>query len=180
MALGKKCLHIGAGIDGRLPSEFWYYDDIRLDINPETNPTVVGSMIDLSMFPDNEFDAVYGYHVLEHIYDWEVKPTIAGFHRVLKPNGIIFMGVPNLWFNSTIFSSGDLENVLFTTPKGSVTILDLLYGYNSEVRETLYMAHHTAFSELRLKNLLKDGFHDIQTWISEDRFTLYVSGEKKE
>ena len=44
-------------------------------------------------FPDDSFDIVYAYHVLEHVED---VPTLLGqVVRVLKSSGIAYFGTPN-------------------------------------------------------------------------------------
>lgn len=44
-------------------------------------------------FPDNHFDAVTMWHVLEHIHDPRV--VLAEANRILKPGGVLLVGVPN-------------------------------------------------------------------------------------
>ncbi len=44
-------------------------------------------------FPDNNFDGVWASASLLHIPKSEAKQTIEGFKRVLKPSGILFIGV---------------------------------------------------------------------------------------
>jgi len=46
--------------------------------------TVVGSADDLSQFPDDSFDVVYGANILHHT---EMATTLREVHRVLKPGG---------------------------------------------------------------------------------------------
>lgn len=46
--------------------------------------------------PDNSFDVITMWHVLEHVYDPEIQ--IKELKRLLKPNGSIVIAVPN--FNS--------------------------------------------------------------------------------
>ena len=51
---------------------------------------------DLSTLENNSFDAITMWHVLEHVPD--VEKQIAELKRLLKPNGTLFIAVPN--FNS--------------------------------------------------------------------------------
>ncbi len=44
-------------------------------------------------YPDGWFDAVYSYHVLEHVES--PADAAAELRRVLRPGGIIYLGVPN-------------------------------------------------------------------------------------
>ena len=55
-------------------------------------PVRVGLLQDLA-FPDQSFDVVVMWHVLEHISD--PRPTLAEISRILKPGGLFLVGVPN-------------------------------------------------------------------------------------
>jgi SAM-dependent methyltransferase len=44
-------------------------------------------------FPDGFFDALYSFHVLEHVAN--VAETLAEIRRVVKPGGFVYIGVPN-------------------------------------------------------------------------------------
>jgi 2-polyprenyl-3-methyl-5-hydroxy-6-metoxy-1,4-benzoquinol methylase len=47
----------------------------------------------LKAMPDESFDIITLWHVLEHVYD--LQETLRHLHRVLKPGGHIFIAVPN-------------------------------------------------------------------------------------
>ena len=55
-------------------------------------PVRVGLLQDLN-FPDQSFDVVVMWHVLEHVSD--PRPTLAEISRILKPGGLFLVGVPN-------------------------------------------------------------------------------------
>jgi ubiquinone/menaquinone biosynthesis C-methylase UbiE len=44
-------------------------------------------------FEDGAFDVVYCYHVLEHVPD--CAGAVSEMHRVLRPEGTLYIGVPN-------------------------------------------------------------------------------------
>lgn len=46
-------------------------------------------------YPDSCFDAVTMWNVLEHLHD--PKGTLQEVYRILKPNGLLVVGTPNLW-----------------------------------------------------------------------------------
>lgn len=91
---GKKLLDIGAGIyspyhDG--------YDVVRLDIDPEAQPDIIADARSLPI-PDQEFDAVFASHVLEHFGFKYTKTILKEWIRVLKVGGELQIVVPNLEF----------------------------------------------------------------------------------
>jgi SAM-dependent methyltransferase len=49
-------------------------------------------------FPENSFSAIYGSHVLEHLYRVEASALLAECKRVLQPGGVLRMVVPDLQF----------------------------------------------------------------------------------
>jgi 2-polyprenyl-3-methyl-5-hydroxy-6-metoxy-1,4-benzoquinol methylase len=48
----------------------------------------------LYKLPDNSFDAITMWHVLEHVYD--LNDAIKEYKRILKVGGVLFVAVPNL------------------------------------------------------------------------------------
>lgn len=63
------------------------FDDLykRLNINYVVEPTGL-----LHNFPDNSFDCVFSFHVLEHVPSKNINQLTADISRVLKPGGISF------------------------------------------------------------------------------------------
>jgi len=55
-------------------------------------PVQVGLLHELN-FPDQSFDVVVMWHVLEHVSD--PRPTLAEVSRILRPGGIFLVGVPD-------------------------------------------------------------------------------------
>lgn len=52
----------------------------------------LGTLIEARL-PDNQFDVIVFWHVLEHVLD--PKATLKEAARVLKPNGLLVLGLPN-------------------------------------------------------------------------------------
>jgi SAM-dependent methyltransferase len=70
-----------------------------VDINPRNIPGVKIYQADLNVgFPkfDREFDIIFAGEILEHMFD-DAK-FIRSCHKLLKPNGLLVMTVPNLVF----------------------------------------------------------------------------------
>ena len=55
-------------------------------------PVRVGLLRELN-FPDNSFDVVVMWHVLEHVSD--PRPTVAEVSRILRPGGLFLVAVPD-------------------------------------------------------------------------------------
>lgn len=135
-------LAVGCGHDDLKKWKDSGYACIRLDIDPATNPDIVGNMVDLSQLSAELYQVVFCSHSLEHLYPHEVGRALAEFHRVLKPGGRVIVLVP------------DLQDVPATDdklPGTDICGLHLYYGDASEIEAHPYMAHHCGFVESTLK-----------------------------
>jgi ubiquinone/menaquinone biosynthesis C-methylase UbiE len=94
-----KVLVIGAGMGFEVIALKRYFEDIIAieprynDVIKEARPYVKASSAVALKFPDESFDVVYCYHVLEHIREHE--KAIFEICRVLKKGGLFYLGVPN-------------------------------------------------------------------------------------
>jgi len=59
----------------------------------EINLNISNSNLIDAHYPNNSFDIITMNHVLEHVGN--VSETIKEIHRILKPKGILIVGVPN-------------------------------------------------------------------------------------
>lgn len=147
-------LHVGCGdrpCDGLQPG----WTETRLDIDPWYLPDIVASMTDMGDI--GGFHMVYCCHALEHVYPREVPMALAEFLRVLLPSGRVIVGVPDLEGISAD------ETVLYETPDGPITGLDLIYGVRHEALQGPYMAHRTGFVSATLRAALAAaGFEDVE------------------
>lgn len=85
----RRLLHIGA----LQPFPGWE----TLNAQPLPGIDHVGDATDLSMFPDNTFEALYASHVLEHFdYRDAVLAVLKEWQRVITPGGRLFVSVPDL------------------------------------------------------------------------------------
>lgn len=152
-----KCslLHVGCGSEP-LPEYMSGFAETRLDINPDTKPDIVASMLDLGDI--GPFDAIFCSHALEHLFPHQVETAIREFYRVLKPGGYALVFVPDL---EGVKLSDD---VLFMAPSGPITGRDLIYGHTGYLRGgNEYMAHRTGFTSHMLKKaFMIEGFDTVQ------------------
>ena len=126
-------LHVGCGSSNKRHTPFanrsWH--EIRLDINPEVQPDVVGTMTDMESVMDSSVDAVYSSHNIEHLYPHEVPIALAEFYRVLKPEGFVLLAVLT---NQFVIRSKQSINRTFIILKVAHYHCDVLYGYRASLK----------------------------------------------
>ena len=104
-------LHLGCGdkhIDGY----------INIDIRPMEEVDKVDNIKYLRSFKSNTVDVIYSCSVLEHFIRWEYKNALRRWHEILRPGGILRIGVP------------DFESIVkyYQKTNNLDAIVGLLYG----------------------------------------------------
>lgn len=139
-------MHAGCGQEP-LPEWFPPCQEVRLDACADCGPDIVASITDMGDV--GEFDIVYCSHVLEHVYPHEVHTAVSEFHRVLKPGGKAVIIVPDLEGVSAT------EDVLYVSPAGPISGLDLMYGMRQLIENNPFMAHHCGFVSETLRGSMQ-------------------------
>ncbi len=158
----KKILHAGCG-DGKLPKDWQAYREIRLDNDPTLSPDIVASIVAMPMIEDESFDAVLASHVVEHLHAHEAAMALAEFHRVLKPDGILELWVPDLQTIGGRIALDQLDVPVYQCSMGPITPLDMLYGHRGDIAKGRQgMGHKTGFTTSVLKAALhRAGFEKV-------------------
>lgn len=139
-------LHIG----GQACQEGWEI----LDAIPREYVDHVGNAADLSQFANNTFDEIYASHVLEHFdYRDGVLAVLQEWHRVLKPEGKLYVSVPDLdllaalFLDKENFSVDERYQLMRMVFGGHIDEYDYhLVGFNEEFLSSFLI--HAGFSEL--------------------------------
>jgi predicted SAM-dependent methyltransferase len=177
----KVVLHVGCGPNERSRLERMFHEpgwrEVRLDIDPPVAPDIVASLTDMSVVADESVDAVWSSHNLEHLYPHEVPVALKEFRRVLKPGGFVLITLPDLQVVAERILADKLDEVLYVSPAGEVTPLDMLFGYGRFVAHNLYMAHHCGFTAKTLTNaLIQAGFVNVNT--SRENLAIWAAAKK--
>lgn len=148
-----------------LPGHYAGWAHVLLDIAPGKDVDLVADARGLGEFPPSAFDAVYCSHNVEHYYPHEVPLILSGFRHVLKEDGFAEIRVPDLEsvLRSMVERGLDIEDALYQSRSGPVSVRDVLYGLGSAIAEgRIYFAHKTGFTQRSLRKALGEaGFAEI-------------------
>jgi SAM-dependent methyltransferase len=176
----KKLLHVGCGISRKENTTAAFntaeWRETRLDIDPDVQPDVVGSMTDMSSIASGSMDAIFSSHNLEHLYCHEVPVALAEFRRVLKPDGFAVISCPDLQSVCALVAQDRLLDTAYVSAAGSIAPLDILYGHRPALAAgKLHMAHHCGFTETLLLDVLwAAGFLAVATEARAHAFDLWA------
>ena len=160
-------LHIGCGPKRKNQTTRGFNTDawteLRLDIDADVQPDIIGTMTDMSAVADASVDAIFSSHNIEHLYPHEVGPALAEFIRVLRPDGFLVVTCPDLQEVCRLVAEDKLLEPAYTSPAGPITPLDILYGHRPPMaRGNLYMSHRCGFTEKVLIGTLRScGFKTV-------------------
>lgn len=111
----------------------------------------VATIDNLSFIPDNSVQVIYNCHVLEHFKRKEVDRVLREWFRILKPEGVLRISVPDFAKLSELYQRyGKLDMVI-----------GALFGRG----DYLYNIHYNVFDFNSLSEALKKvGFNNVQRY----------------
>lgn len=106
-------------------------------------------------FKDNLFDVIYSFHVLEHVK----KPDhfLQELHRVLKKDGIVYIGVPN---RSRLMGYFGMKDKSFYA-KLKQNLIDWKYRLTGRFRNE--SGAHAGYTEKELQRLMWRNFRFVRS-----------------
>lgn len=139
------------------------WTEVRVDNDPHAHPDIVASLDNIQQLPSHSVDAIWASHVLEHVSWHEIPGVIHEFKRLLKKDGLAVISVPDLEKAAEMIIKDQLLDTIYHSPGGSITPLDMLYGYRPYVQSGMDgMQHKTGFTKTVLLQVLKDlGFQYV-------------------
>ena len=143
-ALAVNRLHLGCG-KRYIPG--WHHVDL-LDFSHVDR---IGPVERLAHIESDSIELIYACHVLEHFGRYEVFDVVSEWYRVLAPEGVLRVGVPDFGAATRYYlDHGDIRDVLGLIMGGQTTAYDY---------------HKVIFDETSLGELLADvGFQCIRRY----------------
>lgn len=122
----------------------------------EPSADIKDDIVTLSTFKDDSIDEIRAFHILEHMFEKDIKPALASMYRVLKPEGKVHIQVPDLvWLCQDFINQREDDRWGWK--------LQTLFGLQRE-DNLIGEMHKTGFSADRLRKLLIDtGFVNISS-----------------
>ena len=180
----KTFLHVGCGLLNKSHCKGFNNDnwkEIRLDIDENVNPDIVGTLTDMKLVETGSVDAVYSSHNIEHIFPHEVPIALRDFYRVLKEDGIVVITCPDIQSVGEALTQDKLFETLYESPMGPVTAFDILYGHRkTTVDGNIFMVHKGGFTYSTLDTKFKEaGFKMKYGGRRPGAFDLYIVAFKQ-
>lgn len=177
----RRVLNVGGGSRQiPLPGHYQGWKHVLLDVNPAAGVDIALDARKLRRLAAASFDAVYCSHNLEHYHAHEIPQVLEGFVHVLKPQGFVELRVPDIAavMRETVRRGLDLEDALYVSPAGPVSVRDVLYGFGAEIgRGNEYYAHKTGFTDRSLRRFLGGaGFVHVYALAEIGGFELRLAG----
>jgi len=179
-------LNVG-GASKQIPIPAYYagWNHLLLDIDPRGEPDVLCDARELDCIEPAQFDAVYCSHNLEHYYKHDGTQVLKGFIHVLKADGFADIRVPDMIsvMRAVVNGGMDIEDVLYTSPGGPISIRDVIYGWGLEIERTGddFYAHKTGFTAASLGAALgAAGFSQAVIQVDEKAYEIRALAFKAE
>ena len=180
----KQFLHVGCGAAGKDKTTATFrqpdWTELRLDINPDAKPDVIGTMTDMDQIASGSMDAIFSSHNIEHLYPHEVPVALKEFLRVLGDDGFAVITCPDLQSVCELVAADKLGDVAYQSPAGPITPIDMLYGHRPQMAAgNLYMAHRCGFTRRVLAGSLRSaGFGGVVVIAIPQQFALWAVATK--
>jgi len=144
---GRVMIHLGCG-----PINAQGYTNV--DAQPFPHIHFVHAAYQLEIINSESVDLIYASHILEHFSWHETLKVLKEWRRVLKPGGILRLGVPDFPTLLQIYQDTcDLNKIYGPLMGGQYDSLNI---------------HYAVFDQISLSEMLRTvGFREIQKWNPE-------------
>ena len=180
----KKLLHVGCGPQNKISLKGFnnpLWKEIRLDIDEDVKPDIVGTLTNMNSVDSGSVDALYSAHNIEHIFPHEVPKALLEFNRVLKDDGFVVITCPDLISVCQAVVNEKLMEQVYTSPAGPISPIDILYGHReTTINSNIFMAHKSGFTYSLLDRVFSEaGFEARVGGRRPEGFDLYLVAFKQ-
>jgi predicted SAM-dependent methyltransferase len=142
---GRVLVHLGCGFIN-------HPDFVNVDALVASHIHHIRPLDELSVFPDNHADLVYASHCLEHFGHRDTSRILTEWRRVLKPGGVLRLGVPDF----------DQLLAIYEAAGKDIAAIQVFLMGNQDYPMN---AHYTMFTKASLtKDLHGVGFREVRPW----------------
>lgn len=160
MEIPAEGLRISLGC-GRHVVEGWFCIDLQQHPTA-TRPIDMVSDVRKIALPDACARELMAIHLFEHLWRWEVDDVLEEWKRLLRPNGLLIMEMPDLMKCCQNIVSGNTHGRKFADQLG-------MWGLYGDPREQdPLMMHRWAWTFASIKPLLEEhGFHQVRQFATQ-------------
>lgn len=141
----------------------------------DDKPDIVSTLLDMHSIESASYDAVFSAHSLERHFSHEVPKVLANFIRVLKPSGYLVLFCTDLQAVCRLVADDKLLETAYDAPAGSITPLDILYGYRPALAagKVEYACRCGFTARALLGTLSQAGFRSV--WAARNQATFSIA-----
>jgi SAM-dependent methyltransferase len=173
--------NLGCGPPGgrRSSSLFRGWRELRVDIEPRAAPDVLADITDLSKIPSESVDGAWCSHCVEHLHQHQVVPALLEIRRILSPQGVLCVLVPDLQSIASFIAEDRLNATVYEAPAGPITAHDIVFGFGPHIAIGLsHMAHRCGFTPSVLIDCLRAASFDHFIVVRRSGFELAALAHK--
>jgi Methyltransferase domain len=123
---------VKGGLSRQFPVDSW--EEVRIDMSASVAPDLqVESLLKLSAVPDNSVHGVWISHVIQRFSFPDAIGLLKEATRILKEGGEMLVAAPDMQLAATYLARSEHEVEIFRAPAGSVTAIDLMYGFQKSI-----------------------------------------------
>lgn len=156
--------------------------EVRMDSNPNVQPDITASLLDMEAIADASFDAAFTAHSLERLYAFEVGKALDNLARVLTEDGFLIVTCADIQSACALVAEDKLLEPAYESAAGPVAPIDIIYGFRPALASGLSgHACRCGFTSRALAGTLSQaGFESIWTARNAATFTLVALATKRE
>lgn len=157
----KKKVNLGCGFDIRAGY-------LNIDLNDFHKPDLIADVTKLDMLPNNYFEEILAYDILEHIERTRTIDVLMEWNRILKINGILHLQVPSLIDLAELLKQNQ-DNI-----SKSTELIQACFGTQNYTGDF----HYTSFTRQLLTHQLSESGYKIQNIMLKDGWLFELTAKK--